>query len=52
MNNNIGEISSESIFVLGDTEPYSDPEGEAYEFDHYDLLRFSLFFLEMEEFSL
>ena len=38
MNNNSGEISSGSIFVLGDTEPYSDPEGEAYEFDHYDLL--------------
>ena len=38
MNNNIGEISSESIFVLGDTDPYSDPEGGAYEFDHYDLL--------------
>ena len=38
MNNNIGEISSESIFVLGDTDPYSDSDREFYEFDYYDSL--------------
>ena len=41
MNNNIGEISStESIFILGDTDPYSDSDREFYEFDYYDSLYF------------